>query len=118
MALTTNILDQTNGKPAANVLVELYLLMENSLQKELIHVSYTNEEGRTDEVLLTNEKIEVGEYELLFYIGDYFKEMKLETNGSTFLNMIPVRFGINDREANYHVRFDVSTGGYQVYLGD
>jgi 5-hydroxyisourate hydrolase len=44
-----------------------------------------------------------GEFELLFYIGDYFRETHLSLEQPPFLNKIPVHFYINDSTQHYHV---------------
>ena len=51
-----------------------------------------------------------GNYELLFFIGDYFGEKK-------FLDRVPVRFTISDASAKYHVPLLVSPWSYSTYRG-
>lgn len=111
--LTTHILDLTHGIPAAEVKVELY----RAQTVELVKSSKTNSDGRLDAPILTAEEVEVGEYELVFHIGEYFRNKNLDLKEPHFLEKVPVRFGISDVTKHYHVPLLVSPWGYQVYRG-
>lgn len=113
--LTTHILDLTHGHPASQVAIELYR-WEGST-RTLINKGMTNGDGRLDEPLLTLDLMESGEYELLFYIGDYFRAKGVATNEPAFLDKVAVRIGIQNSSAHYHVPLLVSPWGYQVYRG-
>jgi 2-oxo-4-hydroxy-4-carboxy-5-ureidoimidazoline decarboxylase len=68
----------------------------------------TNADGRTGDPLLALTP--VGEYELVFDVGDYFGERE-------FLDRVPVRFRISDPNAHYHVPLLVSPWSYSTYRG-
>ena len=113
--LSTHILDTAHGRPAAGVDIDLYFLGGQSRQ----HLaSYrTNADGRTDEPLLSSEDMVVGVFELVFHIGAYFATLDVELPETRFLDAVPIRFGIADPEANYHVPLLVSPYGYSSYRG-
>ncbi|MFB5662829.1 hydroxyisourate hydrolase [Alteribacillus sp. HJP-4] len=113
--LTTHILDLTHGKPAADVTIQLSRITDygSVLLKEVI----TNSDGRLDNVLLTGDDAEAGEYEMLFYIGDYFYDQGTIATDPPFLDKVAVRFGLSDPNSHYHVPLLVSPWGYQVYRG-
>lgn len=113
--LTTHILDLTHGIPASQVKIELFSIEQSN--KTLLAKSKTNNDGRVDDPLLSDEKMVSGEYELLFYIGDYFQEKETPLSDPPFLNIVSVRFGIADPAAHYHVPLLVSPWGYQIYRG-
>ncbi|MFC4321803.1 hydroxyisourate hydrolase [Litchfieldia salsa] len=115
--LTTHILDLTHGKPAANVKVDLYVVTEASGILEYRKSVVTNDDGRLDTPLLVEDEMKVGEYELVFYVGEYFRAKEMELTEPHFLERVPVRFCISDVEAHYHVPLLVSPWGYQVYRG-
>ena len=102
--LTTHVLDTANGRPAAGVPIELFRLDPRTALKAVA----TNADGRTDEPLLTT--LEVGRYELLFFVGAYF-------GGVGFLDHVPVRFKVTDAHAHYHVPLLVSPWSYSTYRG-
>lgn len=114
--LTTHILDLTLGKPANNVKVELYQILTNN-QKELCKSVVTNTDGRLDSPLLTTEEIQQAQYELVFYIGSYFRKKGMDIEAPHFLEQIPVRFVVSNKEEDYHVPLLVSPWGYQIYRG-
>ena len=100
--LTTHVLDVTSGRPAAGVRVELYELA-GGLDRELIADVVTNADGRTDGPILKNEDSKAGEYELLFYIDEYYDKQNLPPGNPRFVDRVPVRFTIVDPSQHYHV---------------
>lgn len=112
--LTTHILDLTKGRPAANVRIDVYEIAGDTTQ--FLCSSVTNRDGRLDAPLLAGEALHEEAYELHVYIGDYFKSTD-ESNESSFLDILAVRFKISDCGQNYHVPLLVSPFGYQVYRG-
>ena len=102
--LTTHVLDTRDGRPAAGMKIELW-----SCGKLLTTVT-TNANGRTDSPLLDAQGFAAGNYELVFYVGDYFGERR-------FLDRVPVRFTIDDAKAKYHVPLLVSPWAYSTYRG-
>ena len=66
--LSTHVLDTSKGKPAVELKIELYKISD--IEKILIKTVLTNEDGRIDELLLSDESLEESHYELLFFAGD------------------------------------------------
>jgi 5-hydroxyisourate hydrolase len=104
--LTTHVLDTMRGQPAAGVTIELWSLDQSKMLKRV----QTNSDGRTDSPLLSGEEMAAGNYELIFFVGDYFGERR-------FLDHVPVRFVISDAAAKYHVPLLVSPWSYSTYRG-
>jgi 5-hydroxyisourate hydrolase len=77
----------------------------------------TNADGRTDQPLLGPEDLQAGNYELIFFVGDYFAEKTGAGGAVPFLDRVPVRFGIADAKASYHVPLLVSQWAYSTYRG-
>ena len=105
-SLTTHVLDTKNGQPAAGMKIELWSLGNSILLKTVI----TNADGRTDSPLLGSKEFATGNYEIVFFVGDYFGERR-------FLDRVPVRFMIDDAEAKYHIPLLVSPWAYSTYRG-
>ena len=76
----------------------------------------TNDDGRTGPVL-KGETFTVGTYEWTFGVGDYFASVSVPTSGTQFLSDVPLRFGIDDPEAHYHVPLLCSPWSYSTYRG-
>jgi 5-hydroxyisourate hydrolase len=109
--LTTHVLDTARGVPAAGVLVEL------RRDTSLLTTTRTNADGRTDEPLLAGDDFVAGQYEIVFHLGDYFAAAGLAAGDPPFLDEVPVRFGVADGEAHYHVPLLVSPWSYSTYRG-
>lgn len=114
--LTTHVLDTALGQPAAGMVVILYRL-DDGVRTELRRLE-TNADGRTDTHILPADEFALGEYELEFFAGDYLDGLEAAADGSPrFLNVIPLRFGISDIDAHYHVPLLLSPFGYSTYRG-
>jgi 5-hydroxyisourate hydrolase len=115
--LTTHVLDTMRGGPAADVVIELWKIDAQSRQKTLLVTTTTNADGRTDGPLLDHEAFQVGGYELVFAIGDYFATNNPDLPQPPFLDRVPIQFGIADAIAHYHVPLLVSPWAYSTYRG-
>ena len=115
--LTTHVLDTAQGHPASNIPIELWRWDEENERDVLLKTVYTNADGRTDEPLLEDKELVAGIYEMVFIVGEYFAEEFWTEAQFPFLNRIPVRFGIDDTEAHYHVPLLVSPWAYSTYRG-
>ncbi len=113
--LTTHVLDTARGKPAAGVKITLYRVSGNSHKK--IAETVTNDDGRTDAPMLSGEKFTEGSYELVFYAGDYLRASGQAEGEVLFLDQIPIRFGVPDAGAHYHVPLLISPFAYSTYRG-
>ena len=113
--LTTHVLDTSRGVPAAAVKITLYRISGQSHRKLLETV--TNADGRVDASLLDGKKLEPGRYELVFAAGDYLRATGQAAEGVLFLDEIPIRFGVTDPQAHYHVPLLISPFAYSTYRG-
>jgi len=112
--LSTHVLDTANGCPAQGMQIELWSLHG---ERKLLKSARTNTDGRTDHPLLQATEMKAGTYELLFYVGDYFAGKGVSTLKPPFLDRVPVRFGITDANASYHVPLLCSPWAYSTYRG-
>ena len=112
--LTTHVLDIYSGKPGKAIKVELYNLIGNDRKK--IKTITLNNDGRADKPLLEGDKFLEGKYEMVFFIGDYFKDI-INTTKIPFLDDVVIRFGISNSKEHYHVPLLVSPWSYSTYRG-
>ena len=113
--LTTHVLDTVSGKPAAGIHIDLYRLEGDDRTK--LKSTTTNDDGRVDQPLLADESLGRGTYELVFHVGHYFKIQSADLPNPAFLDEVPIRFGLSDPEAHYHVPLLVSPFSYATYRG-
>ena len=115
VGLTTHVLDTARGKPAAGVRIVLYRVSGNSHKK--IGEAVTNTDGRTDAPMLAGKAFTVGVYELVFCAGEYLRGTGQVEGEVLFLDEIPIRFGVVDAGAHYHVPLLISGHAYSTYRG-
>ena len=113
--LTTHVLDTSNGLPGAKIKVELFSVTNNTPKH--LNTVYTNDDGRTEQPLLTDKKFKSGKYKLVFHVANYFAEQGVKLQEVPFLDDIVICFGINDDEQHYHVPLLVSPYSYSTYRG-
>jgi|TARA_R110000751_G_scaffold12057_12_gene41538 5-hydroxyisourate hydrolase len=95
--------------------ITLYRI-EGTNRMKLVQMS-TNADGRTDTPILPKGQFAAGTYELVFDAGGYLDAIGAEPEAPRFLDQIPLRFGISDTDAHYHVPLLLSPFGYSTYRG-
>lgn len=114
--LTTHVLDTAAGRPAAGLRIELWAIRADG-GRDLVCQANTNADGRIDGALLSGAAFAAGTYELLFHAGDYLRTAGHALADPAFLDIVPIRFGIADAAAHYHVPLLISPYGYSTYRG-
>ena len=111
--LTTHCLDTYSGKPAKGIKVEVYSV---SGKREKINSTVLNSNGRTEKPLIEGSNFKEGKYELVFFVGEYFKKVA-DLPKIPFLNEVYIRFGVSNSKEHYHVPLLVSPWSYSTYRG-
>ena len=91
--------------------------MAGGLERKRIADVVTNADGRTDKPLIGADQARAGQFELIFHAGDYFRRRRAELADPPFLDIIPIRFGVGDPQAHYHVPLLFSPWSYSTYRG-
>jgi 5-hydroxyisourate hydrolase len=113
--LSTHVLDTVSGRPAAGMQIE-FSVLENGAWKRLKTVR-TNADGRTDEPLMAGEAMRTGEFRLVFHVAEHFRAQGVAIPDPPFLDRVPIRFGIADASAHYHVPLLCTPWSYSTYRG-
>lgn len=113
--LTTHVLDTALGCPAAGLQISLFRI--DGTARHLLAQMRTNADGRTDTPILPHDDFAFGTYELVFEAGAYLDASGVPAESPRFLDEIPIRFGISDLSAHYHVPLLLSPFGYSTYRG-
>ena len=111
--LTTHCLDTFSGRPAKGVKVEVYLI---SSKREKLNSVILNNKGRPDKPLVEGANFKEGQYEIIFFVGDYFKKIT-DIPVTPFLNEIVIKFGVSNPKEHYHVPLLVTPWSYSTYRG-
>ena len=111
--LTTHCLDTFSGKPAQGVKVDIYFISD---KREKLNSIILNKDGRADNPLVEGNSFKEGKYELIFFVGDYFKKIT-NLHKTPFLDEVVIKFGISNPNESYHVPLLVSPWSYSTYRG-
>jgi 5-hydroxyisourate hydrolase len=108
--ITTHVLDTSIGKPAAEILVQLFRI--DGDQPILIGASATDRDGRAREIGMAWELLR-GRYRLHFEVETYFTARGI----TTFFPEVSIDFLIEDVQSHYHIPLLISPFGYSTYRG-
>lgn len=110
-AITTHILDVSEGFPARDVPVTLEREIETGW--EIIGRGVTDDDGRLRDLLDPEADLRTGNYRLTFETETYFKRQLIEG----FYPQVVVAFTVRDADSHYHVPLLLSPFGYSTYRG-
>lgn len=113
--VTTHVLDAARGCPAPGLRIEVWRIEGDA--RTLLRRVVTNDDGRTDAPVIDRGEVAPGVYELVFHAGDYLDSQLGAPEGPRFLDIVPIRFGIADTAAHYHVPLLLSPFSYSTYRG-
>ena len=114
--LSTHVLDTALGRPGAGVRVELFALEAETA--ELVAAGTTDAGGRVPGGLIPDgEPLRIGLYEMRFHVGAYFTAAGVPVSEPPFLDIVPLRIGLAEAEAHYHVPLLVSPWAFSTYRG-
>ena len=105
--ISTHVLDTSLGKPAQGIPVEL------EYGCAMIGSGVTDGDGRVRDLVPKSASLEVGDYRLTFFVGEYFAS----GNRESFYSEIVVSFRMNANSEHYHVPLLLSPFGYSTYRG-
>lgn len=109
--VTTHILDTTQGRPAAGVTIILHEWQHADGWREIAR-GFTAADGQLLDLLLPDERLGHGAYQLRFLTQPYFEQQGLVG----FYPFVDVCFVVGD-DAHYHVPLLLSPFGYSTYRG-
>jgi 5-hydroxyisourate hydrolase len=108
--ITTHVLDTSRGRPAVGFQVGLQVKSVDGWKT--LGAALTDANGRCSG-LPGGSPLEKATYRLLFNVGDYYKELHVET----FYSEISIVFEVSNPDSHYHVPLLISPFGYSTYRG-
>jgi 5-hydroxyisourate hydrolase len=84
---------------------------------KLLKTVTADENGRVGEELMSADTMEVGRYELLFHVEDYYEAAGVKLTDPAFLDTVPVCIAIFDVRQSYHVPLYFSPWSFLSYRG-
>jgi 5-hydroxyisourate hydrolase len=113
--ITTHVLDTVSGKPGAGMRIEFAKRVGEAFVRQ--KTVYTNADGRTDQMILAPAETQVGEYELRFFVDEYFRAKGVALPNPAFIEAVPIRFSVFDTAQHYHVPMLCSPWNCTTYRG-
>jgi 5-hydroxyisourate hydrolase len=110
--ISSHILNLTTGKPASCINSELLKLDESTNKWLVIGKDVSNSDGRMLNLLNENDLSE-GQFKIVFYTEEYFKQLNLDT----FYSNIEIGFLVKDATQKYHIPLLLNQFGYSTYRG-
>ena len=108
--ITTHVLDTSIGKPGADISVKLMFQENDGWQT--ISQGITDKDGRINDLLPGEKKLNPGIYKLIFETGNYFNANQVKG----FYPRVEIQFTING-DPHYHVPLLINPFGYSTYRG-
>ena len=106
-AITTHVLDQALGRPAADIAVTLSLQHDDAWRE--IATRRTDRDGRIGHFMVPGVRPEAGVYRLRFSLEGYV--------GAGFFPFVDLVFRITQPDQHHHVPLLLSPFGYATYRG-
>ncbi len=113
--LTLHAIDTYSGQTRPDLRIDLSI-MENGAFRLLKTVS-TVQGGRTEAPVLEADELQVGRYELLLHLDEYFEGFGADLPEPPFLGKVPIRFGVFDAGQRFHVPILFNPWNYSYYRG-
>ena len=66
---------------------------------------------------MAGEAMRTGEFRIVFHVAEYFRGQGVALAEPPFLDRVPVRFGVADANAHYHVPLLCTPWSYSTYRG-
>jgi 5-hydroxyisourate hydrolase len=121
--ISVHVVDVTRGLPAVGLKVEIFNVAE---PEQPIASGVLTSKGFLDHPIVegkgcdgSNDPIvsDRGIYEVVFYIGDFYRQLAYPLPDPPFLDVVPFRFGIGDAAQHYHLPLKMSPWGFSLYRG-
>jgi 5-hydroxyisourate hydrolase len=113
--ITTHVLDTVTGRPGVGMRIDFFAYEGET--RKLVKTVVTNNDGRTDEMILKPEATKVGRYELVFHVDEYFAKQGTKLPSPAFIEQVPVRFSVFDAKQHYHVPMLCTPWSCTTYRG-
>jgi 5-hydroxyisourate hydrolase len=111
-AITTHVLDTSQGHPARGVPVHLEM-QEASGGWQALGKGTTDRDGRVRDLLPDDFPLQPGVYRLTFDTARYFESQSL----TSFYPHVVVVFQVQEAGQHYHVPLLLNPFGYSTYRG-
>jgi len=114
---SSHILNSMNGKHAANVKFSIFKINSKG-NRDLFFESSTDEDGRLIREIDLSKEDCLSIFEMIIYIGDYFKINNKDFFKDRIVSEIVVRFNMENPTKKYHIPIIISPNGYSIWWSE
>jgi 5-hydroxyisourate hydrolase len=108
--ISIHAVDVASGRPAQGLRVEIWRIDPECSR---IAEGRLGANGQLDHPVAHGAGVEVGEYEVLFHLGEFFDNGV----GGTFLTVTPFRFRIREVDEHFHLPLKFTRWGFSLFRG-
>jgi 5-hydroxyisourate hydrolase len=113
--ISIHVMDVVRGCPAEGMRVEILAL--GASPQKIAAGQLTAQGTLNDHPVTQGEGVIVGIYEVVFHVGDFYRQRRDILPELPFLDIVPFRFGISDVAQHYHLPMKVSPWGFSLFRG-
>jgi 5-hydroxyisourate hydrolase len=113
--VTVHVLDSARGTNGDGLGLRVYRHEDGEWRH--LKTVVTNDGGRLDEPLLSEEEFEPGLYELTFEAAAYFERHDIARSDPPYIAEIPLRLNFSEPDAHYHVPLALTPWGFTTFRG-
>jgi 5-hydroxyisourate hydrolase-like protein (transthyretin family) len=106
--LRIHVLDALRGSTAEGLRVEVFRLGQMAAKR---CSGRLGPDGALDDPALFGSGLESGEYEIVFHLGEYYRELGSEGSTPSFLESVTLRLGIADPAYSYDLPLRINPAG-------
>jgi 5-hydroxyisourate hydrolase-like protein (transthyretin family) len=110
--ITLSVHDDVHNQKAEGIEYDLWRINDNTNRVKIKHDILTN--NNVHILVQANTVEELGSFEIIFYIKDYFE--RFNQNLDLKDNRLIVPFGMNDLNQDYHLNVHITSTGYTCTL--
>ena len=108
--ISVHSVDVASGRPAEGLRVEIWRIEPVPTR---IAEGRLGPNGQLDHPVVRGLGIEAGEYEVRFYLGEFFAG----GSGASFPTVAPFRFKIAEVDEHFHLPMKFTRWGYSLFRG-
>jgi 5-hydroxyisourate hydrolase len=110
-SLRIHVLDSARGAVAEGLLVEVLRLGQDAEKR---FSGRLGADGRPVDPDRRASRLEPGEYEVVFHLGDYYRARGVDGLGPSVLQSVTLRLGIADAQLAYDLPLRISPSGIRM----
>ena len=106
--LRIHVLDMLRGVVAEGLRVEVFRLGHRAEKR---YSGRLGSDGALDDPAVLDGGLEVGEYEVVFHLGEYYRGIKSGGSKAPFLESVTLRLGVADPKCLYDLPLRINPAG-------